>query len=228
MTFSSSCRFSIALDSCVPSSSARSSRSSSPPVSTRTPSKTTVPSARRRPRSGTVTVLTGASRGPSWISARVLRSATAAGASASSTFTCRPGRHRRADRTRPRASDVATADCAATPWCGRRRTAGSRAGRRASSPVSQIERRREAGRHFVEQLSQLALKFLVPPEAEQLERRQHTIRDVRRPRSQSVGSLSPALKPTASRPTRWVPLRERYEQRGRHVQPAGQVRHLLA
>ena len=56
MTSSSSCRFSIALDSWRPSSSARSSRSSSPPVSTRTPSNTIVPSARRQPRSGTVTV----------------------------------------------------------------------------------------------------------------------------------------------------------------------------
>ena len=55
-TSSSSCMFSIALDKMPPSSSARSSRSSSPPVSTRTPSKTIVPSARRQPRSGTVTV----------------------------------------------------------------------------------------------------------------------------------------------------------------------------
>ena len=46
--------FSMALESWRPSSSARSSRSSSPPVSTRTPSKTIVPSARREPRSGTV------------------------------------------------------------------------------------------------------------------------------------------------------------------------------
>ena len=62
--------FSMALESWRPSSSARSSRSSSPPVSTRTPSKTIVPRARRQPRSGTVTIDVATSA-PGWmISAR--------------------------------------------------------------------------------------------------------------------------------------------------------------
>src|SRR4029453_8178435 len=48
--------FSMAADSWRPNSSARSRRANSPPASTRTPSKVKVPSARRQPRSGTVTV----------------------------------------------------------------------------------------------------------------------------------------------------------------------------
>ena len=81
--------FSMAADSWRPNSSARSRRANSPPASTRTPSKVKVPSARRQPRSGTVTVAVAV---PSvgWSSAWDRRMADAAGEPASSAATRAP------------------------------------------------------------------------------------------------------------------------------------------
>ena len=134
MTSSSSCSVSMALDSWRPSSSARSSRSSSPPVSTRTPSKTIVPSARRHPRSGTVTVEVASSAGDV-TSARECRSAAAAGANASCALTVTP-RTTCPGSDDPGARDGAPADRESRPTCGPRRTAAWRPGRRSRAPPS--------------------------------------------------------------------------------------------
>ena len=151
-TSSSSCMFSIALDSWRPSSSARSSRSSSPPVSTRTPSKTIVPSARRQPRSGTVTIAVAASSGGGTdLGARRGACATAAGDERIVGADARRRARRRPDPTRPAARDDARADRGSRPTCDRRRTAGWRRGRRcrgrppgSASPTGSRRTRRAA------------------------------------------------------------------------------------
>ena len=85
-TTPSNCTVSTALDSCRPSSSARLSNAMSSPGSTRTPSNTTVPSARRHPRNGTVRTLVASVRVDAR-PARCVRSAAAAGAIGSSART---------------------------------------------------------------------------------------------------------------------------------------------
>ena len=101
----------MAFDSWRPTSSARSSRSSSPPGSTRTPSKTIVPRARRQPRSGTVTVdVATSSAARRAISARGPAHGDGGRRRSSRRRRCRRRAPRAPDRTRPGARAAAPAD----------------------------------------------------------------------------------------------------------------------
>ena len=211
--------FSMALDSWRPSSSARSSRSSSPPVSTRTPSKTIVPSARRQPRSGTVTVAVDVVVG------RRARFRRACGAS-----------------PRRRRERVVGADADAARDVGRigrglqhemtraaivdpdRRAVG------AEQPVGavaedveaggEVQRRREAAGELVEQRADVALQLVALAQAEQLERGHERVgrpRRRRRRRSTPVGGVLEADREQADA---LVAADERQQQRRRACRAA--------
>ena len=225
MTSSSSCSVSMALDSWRPSSSARSSRSSSPPVSTRTPSKTIVPRARRHPRSGTVTVDVASSAGEV-TSARECRRAAAAGANASCALTVTPR------TTWPGIRGSLEHEVMGTPIVNPDRRAVRaeqtlRAQAEDLEPGRQVHRGRDAGGEVVDQRAEVALQLVAAPQAVQLERRDECIR-----RGRGIGRNRPAVGPLAKaddeQADALVPARERQEPRRRRAEPLRQIRHLAS
>ena len=131
ITSSSSCMFSIGARELAPELVGAVEQVELAAGSTRTPSKTIVPSARRQPRSGTVTVAVGGvARRRQTISARARRMRGRGRRERIVGADADAARRRARDRTRPAARAGARADRESRPTCDRRRTAGSRRGRR--------------------------------------------------------------------------------------------------
>ena len=214
--------FSIAPESCRPSSSARFSRSSSPPVSTRTPSNTIAPSARRVPRSGTVASAV-ASSAVTMISARAARMAVAAGAVASSLLIRTP-------RTtlgwiRRGAQHQLSRPAVVNPHRGAIRgeqPVGAVAEDVESS--GQVQRRRQAGGELLEQFADVTLQIDALAQAHQLEcgdegiARFNRFADVRSCRRRGEADSEQA-QPFAG-------PHQRHQQRGRRPQSRREVRRL--
>ena len=171
--------FSIALDSWRPSSSARSSRSSSPPGldahAVEDDRAERAAAAAQRDRDGAASARSSADRAES-------RRARAASPPPPAPADRRRSRGRRAPGapgpTTPGARAGARADRESRPTCGRRRTGGWRRGRRCRGPAARFSVAERLARELVEQLAQVALQLVVLPQAEQLERRQERVGDL--------------------------------------------------